>query len=57
MPCDDRARLEHVDTTFGLKGKKNKVAGFRARTTTRGGPWTPEKRLYYSTRITQKIEM
>ncbi len=29
-------------STFGLKEKKYKVAGFRARTTTRGGSWTPE---------------
>ncbi len=35
-----------IITTFGRKEKKNKVAGFRARTTTRGGPWTPEKMIF-----------
>ena len=47
--------------------KKNKAAAFRARTTTRGGPWTPEKTALiildfsiniksYNTRSTQKVE-
>ena len=35
--------LRYDYTTIGLKERKYKVAGFRARTTTRGGPWTPVK--------------